>query len=168
MNGYTLIEMLVVVAILMLLTSITILYGRTGEEQVSLFRSQAEIIGVLNRAKTLSLQIYFSGGEKVCGYGVHFDKTQEAFFLFKDLADDCSTANHKYDNVNEQMESPRLLPKNLRFGDLTSVTDVDFVPPDPKTYLTPTSTEATVIIQNEAGTANVKIKINQGGQITSQ
>ncbi|PIR06105.1 hypothetical protein COY65_02445 [Candidatus Jorgensenbacteria bacterium CG_4_10_14_0_8_um_filter_39_13] len=173
MSGYTLIEMLVVVGILALLTSITVLYGRTGEEQVALFRSQAEIIGVLNRAKTLSLQIYFSSStvEKVCGYGVHFD-TNNTFFLFKDLVNfpaDCSTANHQYDN-NEQMESPRSLSKNLQFGNETSVTDVDFVPPDPKTYLNSSSSfpTATISIQSKTTTAKVYVKINQGGQITSQ
>jgi len=166
MKGYTLIEILVVIGIITLLTSITILYGRTSEEQLNLFRAQAELVGVLNRAKSLSLQIFYKGGERTCAYGVHL-ANNNSYFLFKDLSNNCLNSNYYYDTNDEKFENDHLLPSNLEFGSL-NVKDIVFVPPDPKTYFYPSSTLASIPIQNKSGTATVYVEVNQGGQISTK
>jgi prepilin-type N-terminal cleavage/methylation domain-containing protein len=166
--GFTIIEMLVVIAIMALLTSLLILYSRSGENQVILFREQARLITALNRAKSLSVQLY-NAPETPCGFGVHF--SQNSFLIFRDLAPDCANASHTYNDPNELFEDYQLSPK-IRFRSLDSavtLSDIIFIPPDPKTIIDddPNKAEAIVILETLDGNTSVEIKVNNAGQITN-
>lgn len=168
-KGFTVLEMLVVISIMALLTSLLILYSRTGENQVILFREQARLITALNRAKSLSVQLY-NAPETPCGFGVHF--SQNSFLIFRDLAPDCANATHTYNDPSELFEDYQLSSK-IRFRPLDSgltLSDIVFVPPDPKTIIDddPNKSEATVILETLDGKASVEIKVNNAGQITNQ
>jgi len=69
-EGFTLVETLVVIGILMILTTTLIAYTRSSGKQITLYTEQAKLIGVLNRAKSLALQRNMA--ETVCAYGVRF------------------------------------------------------------------------------------------------
>ena len=71
-KGFTTIEMLVVIGVMALMSSVLMVYGRTGERQINLFKEQARIISALSRAKYLSVST-FGKTDVPCGYGVHFE-----------------------------------------------------------------------------------------------
>ena len=168
-KGFTILEMLVVISIMALLSALLILYSRTGENQVILFREQSRLITALNRAKSLSVQLY-NAPETPCAFGVHF--SQNSFLIFRDLAPDCLNASHTYNDPSEIFENYQLSPK-VRFRSLDpllTLSDIVFIPPDPKTIIDDDSnkSEATVILETLDGNASVNVKVNNAGQITNQ
>jgi len=163
-KGFTVIEILVIVAVLSLLTTILLLNIRTGQNQIILFREQTKIIGILSRAKYLAISTF--GREGVpCGYGVHFNKTSGVFLIFKDLAVDCGASDKKYSGASEIYESYQLDPA-VMFDGPTSL-DVLFIPPEPLVVITPTQDPATIVVKPIGAENQVFIKINSAGQIST-
>lgn len=72
-TGFTLVETLVVIGILMLLTTTLIAYTRSSGKQIALYTEQAKLIGMLNRAKSLALQR--DTAESFCAYGIRFNSS---------------------------------------------------------------------------------------------
>jgi type II secretory pathway pseudopilin PulG len=166
-RGFTMIEMLVVFFIMILLSSVLILYSRTGENQIILFKEQARIISILNRAKSLSTQM-FSEPQPACAFGVNFSLNGNTFLIFRDSAPDCRNSDNIYSETGELFEKYQLDPK-IKFGGLT-LTNVIFIPPNPTTLIDDGSnkTEATITLQTLDAGASLKVKINNAGQITTQ
>ena len=161
-QGFTLIEILVIITITTILAGIMIAYGHIGEKQITLFRDQAKIIGVLNRAKFLTVQMFAETGEKPCAYGVHFENNKQTFLIFKDLKTSCDGV-YGGDNSGELFEKYEI---NSAFKFETSLSNVVFIPPDPRVKLNAGSlSEATIKIVLDA--TNYKtIRITKYGQIT--
>lgn len=163
-KGFTTIELLVVIATLSLLSSILILYSRTSEKQLILFKEQARIIGILYRAKSLSIAT-FGQMNAPCAYGVHFTAPRN-FLIFKDLGKDCEIdADKKYTDESELFESFEL-DSAVMFDNL-SFTDIVFIPPDPSTLITPLQDEVLIVIKTLDGKGQVAVKITNFGQITA-
>lgn len=174
-RGFTLIELLVVLGIMAMLSSIAIIYSRTGEQQIFLFKEQAKVVSVILRAKSLALQTFAeSATAGVCGYGAHFvGAPDNQFILFKDLAasgSDCGTADHRYSGPAEDFEVNKL-ENNLKFAPL-DLTDIVFVPPDPLVVLNPPlvppQTSVLIKITTLDNVSEVKIKVSNAGQVTTQ
>lgn len=184
-QGFTLIEVLVVLGIMSLLTGVLVIYSRTGERQILMFREQAKIINVILRAKNLALNTYIAEGSP-CAYGVHFDPILKEIRIFRDLdangqTDDCDSTDPglKPDNVytpsgsspNPEDLDPPIVEKldpGLTFVEPIGVTDVVFIPPNPDTVITPDPAPANEgIIEIAAPDGSSKrIKINNFGQVT--
>lgn len=164
-RGFTIIEILVSLGIMAFLTSLLLLYSRTGERQIALFKEQAGLISAVLRAKSLAIQT-FSEQAPACGYGIHFSAADNNFTLFKDSAPNCEEANKAYDQ-GEELETHDL-PTDLTLS--PGLTDVVFIPPDPKTWLDRdiSKKEALVKIGFVDGTSEVIIKITNAGQVTTQ
>lgn len=162
-SGFTLIEMLVVISITALLSSVLIVYSRIGERQILLFREQSKVINIILKSKSLALQTYVTG-EKVCGYGVHFEVPRTAI-LFRDLADDCSASDDVYSGSTEDFEKLNL--DNLIVFSELNFTDILFIPPDPQVILTPSQASGSIFIKANDSDAVVKVKINSAGQVSA-
>ena len=162
-SGFTLIETLVVLSITALLSTVLILYSHIGENQIALFRDQSQVIGIIAKAKSLALQTYVSGGA-ACGYGVHFT-LPNTVILFKDQAANCANSDNVYSGPSEEF-SHLILDQNITFAS-TDMTDILFVPPDPTVIMTPAITSGTITLQAAGSTAQVKIKVNSAGQIST-
>ncbi|MBT9171371.1 MAG: hypothetical protein DDT18_01745 [Actinobacteria bacterium] len=164
LSAFTTIEMLVVIGVMALLSSILIVYGRAGERQIILFKEQARIISALSRAKYLSVTT-FGRTEIPCGYGVHFEAPR-TFIIFKDLAvsGGCSASDKKYSGVSEIFESFNL-DSAVVFGRLT-LSDIVFIPPSPSVIITPNQDQATIVIKVVNIESSAAIKINSAGQIS--
>ncbi len=82
-KGFTLIEMLIVVAISAMLASIAITYSGTERDQIALSVEQTKIAQFVLQARSLALATYASQpGTLVCGYGVFFDTTANTYSIF--------------------------------------------------------------------------------------
>lgn len=164
-RAFTTIEILVITGILSLLSAILILYSRTAERQISLFKEQAKIIEIISRAKSLSIVTY-GKPDVPCGYGVHFEAPR-TFLIFKDLAADCKDSDRKYSESADEIQESFQLDSTIRFDSL-GLSDILFIPPDPTVIITPTppQDEAKIIIKTIDGSKSLIIKVNSAGQIS--
>lgn len=172
-QGFTLIEVLVVLAILSFLTATLVVYSRSSEQRLALFREQSKLVSMILRTKSLSIQTY-KVGEKVCGYGVHFDSINNRYLIFKDLKinDDCALANSDkvLSNDGEIVEIIDLKNAGVILSDKTNVADVFFQPPDPKIFLTPApsaGSEVSIFLTAPSGDIIVETTIGVAGQVSA-
>jgi len=180
--GFTLIEMMVVIGIITILTTMTLVYSRSGSEQLKLFKDEAVVEGVLNQARSLAAE-RFNKDPNACAFGVHFTAGSQSFILFQDLKSSDKPSckdfngnvynNFKYDS-GESFQSLSL-ENGLVFGISSNSTavpagnsvDVVFVPPE----LSVTSTlplPLVFTISDPAAGASTTIAINGAGQISAQ
>lgn len=80
-KGFTLIEILVVIAVTALLSTLAIVYSHVGQNEVSLSVQAEKISELILQAKELSVATY-STTSGVCAYGVHFNFTDQTYSLF--------------------------------------------------------------------------------------
>lgn len=168
MKGFTLIETLVVLGILTLMTSMLVLYNRTGERQIVLLREKARLISTIFRAKSLALNTLIED-EPACGYGVHAD--QKGYFIYRDKAIACRTSDHVYTESADEMVAGSLvhLDAGLSFSEGT-LADIVFVPPHPKVFLNGGQGlgEGAMTLEMSGGKSSVTIQVNHAGQISAE
>lgn len=164
-RGFTIIEILVILGVLSLISTILIINTHGGEQQVILFKEQTRIISIFSRAKSLSIATFGETGTSIpCGYGVHFE-APNIFRIFKDLAPDCKDSDQKYSGAAEIYESFQL-DSVIKFDSL-NFSDVLFIPPDPSVVITPYQDQATIILKIVGSETKANIKINSAGQIST-
>ncbi len=76
-KGFTLIEILVVLAITAVLSSLAIVYTHVGQNQISLSIEESKVAQLILEAKELSLATY-SDNSATCAYGVAFNYASTA------------------------------------------------------------------------------------------
>lgn len=161
-DGFTLVEILVVVSITAMLSSVLILYSRTGEKQILMFREQSKVINLITKAKSLALQTYIDGAS-ACGYGIHFT-LPDTMILFKDQSADCTTSDNVYSGPSEDF-SHLILGTGIVFS-ASDISDILFIPPDPTVKLNPDQVFGIITLQTLDGNTSASIKVNNSGQIS--
>lgn len=161
-GGFTLVEVLVTVSITAMLTSVLVLYSRTGERQILLFREQSKVINLIARSKSLALQTYIDGTSS-CGYGIHFS-LPDTMILFRDLSADCANSDNIYSGPGEDF-SHLILSSGIVFS-ATEINDILFIPPDPTVKLNPDQVSGIITLQTADGGTSARIKLNNSGQIS--
>lgn len=170
-KGFTLIEMLVVLAIIVIITGIVIFNIGSEQQNSALLRSSQKLSLDLRRAQTfaLSSRVFKTLGIP-CGWGVHFNGLgSDSYVIFADLATDqnCSdrdfiraaSGSEDFENVN--------LESGITVNSLSSgLSDVVFTPPEPTVTFTPAQTSANVTLVNKNSTTRV-ITVNKTGFISS-
>lgn len=83
-KGFTLVEILIVLAITAVLSGIAIVYSHVGESQISLSIEESKIGQLILEARELSIATYSQSGS-TCAYGVSFDYTDspQRYSLFE-------------------------------------------------------------------------------------
>lgn len=169
-RGFSLVEMLVVVSITVLLSSLALSYNRSSEGQLRLYRDQATIVSILNRAKSLSLQ-RFNGsaeGSTVCGVGLKFPDSSDnkTFILFQDTEENCENSDNEYDE-GETIEE-------FTIGDRISFvnpngSEILFIPPHLDVVTTESDFPVNITLQLEGGNSQqAQVSVSAAGQITTQ
>ncbi len=174
-GGYSLIEVLVVVGITIILSGVILAYNRSSEKQIVLYRDQALIIGLLNRAKSLTAQKLNIPGtptEIPCAFGLHFDEASNIFYLFQDLGpSDCDTPRtYSFDGASsKELLETFSLDSRLEFLNIQSGGfDVMFIAPDLNIATTlSTGFPLTITIQVLGSTLQAPINIFSAGQIST-
>ena len=174
-SGFSVIEMLVVMSILVVLSSFLILYNRTGELQIILLREQAQLISTVIRAKSLALNTLIED-VPACGYGVHIEVSTAAavpsrYFVYRDKAINCRTSDRIYAAASDEMVDGTevVLPKQVVFGDI-GVRDIMFVPPEPEAFLDGSQAlaEADIVMMSADGKTKATVTVNNAGQISQK
>ena len=186
-SGFSLIEMLVVMSITLVLSAILIGYARESGRQMLLISSQAKVVNIISRAKSLSVATLIDenglpadASLKICGYGVHVDRELGQVFIFRDLAVDCSaddpTRRYVFDDKDVKLISTldvfSVPDTTIQFGDDTTLTDVLFIPPDPTIVVNanadPFPQSAKITLQSKDKALSVVIKIDNAGKISTK
>src|SRR3989344_3317527 len=72
-GGFTLVEMAITATIMIIASSILIVFSQGSGNRLTLATEQAKIAGVMNRAKSLALQRYRTEGVSACGFAFRFN-----------------------------------------------------------------------------------------------
>ncbi len=181
-------------SITLVLSAILIGYARESGRQLLLISSQAKVINLISRAKSLSVATFVDenlidekdlptdpAASKICGYGVHVNRGVGQVFIFRDSAVDCSADDparrYVYDDKDDVKLTSTLdvfsVPDTtVQFGDDTTLTDVLFVPPDPTVFVNanadPSLQSAKVTLQSKDKSLNVLVKIDNAGKISTK
>ena len=187
-GGYTFIEMVVAVGIIMVIATVALGYSRDTANRALLLRTQAQLVGLFNRAKSLSqnFQLTPPPGKIICSYGVFVDRLVNVgeFIVFRDLvpkSSACTSANHAYDpgdpdeKLTGELNNFRMDAKTLQFigsADIASpdLVNVVFIPPNPDVLINNDTSinSSSVIIRLIGASTQFDIRTNKFAQITVQ
>ncbi|MBI3088831.1 MAG: type II secretion system protein [Candidatus Colwellbacteria bacterium] len=181
-GGFTLLELLVVMGITVVLTTIVLGYSRQSSSQLALASTESKMLSLINRAKFLSIETYFGGGEsgdpnkRICAYGVKVDPSAKKLFIFRDLSNTgkCgpNDSNNAYD-TGEELSSGELnevkLDDNLLLFGARDLDEVIFIPPRPDTKINKSDTpSASIMVKPKNGTGGFKITVTNAGQVKAE
>ena len=170
-DGFTLIEMLIVMAIIIIITGIVIFNIGSERQNSALLRSAQKLSLDLRRIQSFALSSkVFKTSEVPCGWGIHFNNVGSTnYIIFADLAvnPNCSDRDFlRAANGSEDFENVNLdggITINSLSGGLS---DVVFTPPEPTVNFVPAQTSVSITLSNENGAAR-SINLNKTGFISS-
>lgn len=170
-RGFTLIEMLVVLAIIIIITGIVIFNIGAERQNSALLRSAQKLSLDLRRAQSfaLSSKVFKTSGVP-CGWGAHFNGVgSDSYVIFADLAvnQNCSDRDFiRAVNGSEDFETINL-ESGITVSSLSSgLSDIVFTPPDPIITLSPNQVSASITLINKNSATRI-ITINKTGFISS-
>ncbi len=178
-QGFTLVEMVVVFAVITILTGGVILYSSGNRNQISLMQDQYRLVNSLSRAKALTLEFYEREFKKDCGYGIHFD-ANGTYFIYKDKKSDpsesCQDPSHSF-GFDPSLDDKDIKNGNyelssvIKFKNLSvTVSDILFIAPNGYAMIVRNSAlqdEAILELTTTNEKNSAKIKINKYGQIST-
>ncbi len=170
-KGFTLIEMLVVTAIIVVITGVVIFNVGSERQNSALLRSAQKLSLDLRRTQSfaLSSKTYKTSGVP-CGWGVHFNGADSTIYVvFADMAAaaDCSDRDFiRAGNGSEDFETVNL-EAGIKINSLSNnLSDIIFTPPDPTINFFPDQTFASIVLINKNDATRL-ISINKKGFISS-
>ncbi len=186
-NGFTLIEVIIVIAISTILAAIALGYSSVGRDQTALSVEETKISQFILQARTLSIATY-GNNTGACGYGVLFDPTDQTYSLFAYVPNlqSCPLASvvetdgsaSIEDAANQKKYTDETWQVHIGSGVvLSSKSDsvdlVLFYPPDPTTFLVQAGTPelftyqtSNVYLTTSDGMSSKTITINSAGQVS--
>ncbi|MBI4993782.1 prepilin-type N-terminal cleavage/methylation domain-containing protein [Candidatus Wolfebacteria bacterium] len=182
MKGFTVIELIITIAISSVLMSLMLVSNYSIREQYSLFQDQYRLYSLFNEVKNFSLAAYARDPNTVCGYGISFQAPRDIIIYrdFKDnQADLCSFFPHNFqyselssmknDEILDEKNS-QIIDKtkqsysfklsetaNFDFGGSVSRIDVLFVAPNPSIFIVKNGNNS-----NMVNNIAVRIKTTRG------
>jgi len=177
--GFTYLEMLIVISIIILFSTFIISYNHISERQLIIIKDQARVVSALQKAKANALATFSDTGIS-CGFGVHFSTSSvpNQMIIFKNTPQAtgtntlplCLSMDHSYQPLILSSTTEVIyLDPDIRFGNVSS-SDIFFVPPDPIIFIDNSSSTpaASIEIVTIDGLAAKSVKVNNFGQITIQ
>ena len=162
-KGFTLIELIVVMAIIAIMTGIVFANYRNSQQQLALQRAASKLAQDVRRAQEMAMASEaFEGSIPEGGYGVYFTIIEpDHYILFAD-----ANGDREYDKdaipKNELVEDIKI-EKGVSIKALSGESfHIIFVPPNPDIYIIP----GPGMIELIAGSKSRTIEINRAGLIS--
>lgn len=157
-KGFTLVEMLVVMAVMAIISSMVLVNYRGGERRNLLRLTAQEVTNTFIRAQNMSLssQEFKATGEvPEGGFGVRLNNYNNSYLIFADI-----DANIAYDGLSELVET-LALPDGIEIYSLNGATnntdlDITFTPPDALV-----SDNARIVLRIKGTTITQDVVINE-------
>lgn len=178
-KGFTLVELLVSIAIFTVITTVAVFNHATFNSSVLLTNLAYEIALSVRQAQFYGIVVrQTAAGAFDSGYGIHFDLAQSStnYRLFEDKP----PQNHVYDS-GEDVESftiqkgnriSRLVVTTLSGTTSKNNVDISFIRPNPDTYIRYDSlagnrgTKLEICVSSPTGALKRKITVEETGQIS--
>lgn len=160
-RGFTLVEVLVVIAIITIISGVMVVNFRQSEQGSKLQRSAQQTIQGIRKAQNMALSSMEHEGQVYDYYGVYFDKQNmpNSYHIF--------ASDNKVYNAGEEIETISLesgmVIDSISTGNQLNLT---FLPPYAFVEFNPSITQATITIKNEGGSCPQDckyIKVNDKG-----
>lgn len=188
-SGFTLIEMVVSISVIMMVTVLFIANYRTANKRTDLAMIAQDLVADLHLAQnhTLGLVKYRNTTEGTVpagGWGISLDAVNNRYTLFADLDEPASTAGSGYMEYDPTLEGDvnagarvTQLPDSVQISELKTDStflnervNVTFLPPDPRTNIYrvgagATSTALEIKLQELQGNTTRTIRVNFLGLI---
>jgi prepilin-type N-terminal cleavage/methylation domain-containing protein len=160
--GFTLIEMLLTLAILTLLAGLVLGYSRSSEKTNTLKRMADKLVSDLRRCQSLALS-----SEGGTGWGIYIN-SQTSYQIFRDTYKDKDSDNeHKYDDGKDTIISTENLETGIQFEDSNISTSILFFPPLAEVSVDGHDGRGTsIVLDLTGGTATRSITITSFGSIS--
>jgi len=188
-SGYTIIELLVVVAIMAITAGTLVSFNRLGQDQVTMYVEASKIVDVILRAKSLAISAYREPGRATCAHGIFIDTATNpgTFSLNRYLKKEAtggsspvpcasigsSTSKISYYDPRVVESSSSTLSRGIVFDAVeTNISNIIFRPPDPEIFFFNPNGDislgrtGTIVIKNSNSGDKIRIVVGQGGQIT--
>ena len=166
-KSFTLVELLVVVAIIILLSAIILPDYRASVSQLTLARSAHKMAQDIRRAAEMAMSAKeWQGQIPSGGYGVHVNLSWQTYYkLYAD-----KNGNEKYDGAGEEVETINLEKGVIIKGISPSSSSINFKPPAPivkiKSEAGVESNSLTITLALEADLTKTRtIEVNKAGLI---
>lgn len=185
LGGFTLIEILVVIAISAVLTGAMVSYSHRSRQQISLNLEKAKITQAIQRARSLTLA-GFTDPPTVpppCSYGLRVDYINETYDVFTYNDPSPGIKCSEYTTINQlavgdltafqSIGSPEKLPDDLSFinAEIDTLGYLIFLPPNLEVYLfdeagTKVPNARKIHLETVDGSLDGVIRVNINGQIS--
>lgn len=154
-RGFTIIETLVVVAVLAMVSATVILYGKRSSRYTALYVEKQKTAELILRAKSLAISTY-TNPVNTCGFGFMADYTRKTYSVFSYRLDplnpDCDqikSTRINPDRVVKVNSSSSDVPLNSNLIFQTpppadAIAYLLFVPPDPVTIMSADPVNGTI------------------------
>jgi prepilin-type N-terminal cleavage/methylation domain-containing protein len=187
-SGFTLIELMVTISLIIVFVSMAVSYNRTADQQIALYREQGRVANAIYQARSMAIATFNRNTQSLdaCGYGIHV-ASSTSLMIFKDLTDPL--------NNNQCKDYANLAPSSIYTGsdeDVNSIplegvtisqicgngnsicydvnnypVDFLFVPPNPNVFSN-ISFPIVISLHAPGVSSDLGITINQFGQISVQ
>ncbi|KKS44827.1 MAG: hypothetical protein UV48_C0009G0025 [Candidatus Azambacteria bacterium GW2011_GWA2_42_9] len=168
-NGFSLIEILVVLAIIMLMAGIVTFNISSQRQNSALFRSAQKLSLDLRRVQNYALSSKnFRISGVPCGWGIHFySPNSSSYTIFADTAASLNCSDRDFIRSIDGSEDFETI--NLDAGIIISslsngLSDIVYTPPQPSVVFIPDQTTASIVLSNRFSTKT--ININKSGLIS--
>lgn len=149
MKGFTLIEVLVVMAITVMMTGL--LVTNFSRSRVDLNQTRLLVQDAIREAQSLALSGSLYQGTYRCGYGIHFAAGTYTIFAAPNAESvDCTTLDRRLTGEDEVVRVGLISNPTVEL--VLPIPDIFFEPPQPTTY-----------IDNSSAVRSLDISIRRGG-----
>ncbi len=172
-KGVTLIELMVVISVVGILSSVMFVDFGGIEKQLALKRAVYQLAQDIRETEEMALgsiaNISCSSGKTVCGFGMYFHPAPNDNFytIFADCANDCQNNNYAKDSGDTEirqifLEKTITLQKALPARPLSLI----FSAPDPVVWINGINwgEETEITLQTPAGETR-KVRVNSAGRV---
>jgi len=172
-KGFTLTELLVVMAITGILAGAVLVNYRGASRNYALDQGIQQLISDLRRAQNMSMSgVSIDDVTGYCGYGLVINSGSPASYILyvdkKPGGSPCGSSNNKYAGEEDDIIETISLPDGVAIDPVTPALDILFKYPEPTAYINQVSnpgTSGTVTLRNEISTRIKSISVNAAGLI---
>ena len=142
-KGFTLVETIVVVAVVSILSIVMLASHQGSQKQQSVQRAAHQLAGDIRRAQNMAMASVEHEDAIPDGYGIYIEKNDSSYILFAD-----GNGNQKWNSEPPDFMVEEInLPSNVEISDISPApgnhVSIFFEPPDPITYINGDSSAGT-------------------------